>query len=534
MKGRLRSSPDSTCPRFLIRCLRYGQLGPAGVCQKGPARVNLRLWNWIAAIALTIVLVSLAIPRSVLFSASEWQLAFEGHPWLVYLEVPFYLLGILLATIAFAGLGALLLRALAGTPIMLSGARFLLGGASIFGLSPLQPVFANVIVILLVPTLAETGTFTLGSLRWIFTIALVTLFGLALGAELALKVIDNRIAGAKGWMRATSQVIAMQAPALAGRIAVIIMAGPLMMTAISSIGQSPSQIAPDAGRFAFPVEGVFVGIIAAVLGMLLWLLGRKLGGRPDEPLSEYPRPAASRQLITWVVVGLALLLPLVLLITADDPLVQRIDHVQESPSSDHLFGTDELGRDVYDRLIFAWRDTVYAGLSIGVVLFGLGMLWRAITPYNRSLLALEPILERMPPGVIFFGLWGALSGVFGDTVTIRTVAIASGVILLPTAMTIMRRIEVHVIPAAAGALALLGTLLVIGWSAVFGQLGLLTPPVPNLGDQLARSREYAVEASWMADYTVLVITIAVVLPIVALVALGRCYGISRDLIRLRG
>jgi hypothetical protein len=30
------------------------------------------------------------------------------------------------------------------------------------------------------------------------------------------------------------------------------------------------------------------------------------------------------------------------------------------------------------------------------------------------------------------------------------------------------------------------------------------------------------------------ITVAVLLPLMALVALGRCYGISRELIRLRG
>ncbi len=495
--------------------------------------VNIRLWNWIAAFVLTTVLMILAIPRSVLFSGTEWRLALEGHPWWSYIELPFYLLGILVA-MGVAGLaGALLLRALANTPIMLRAVRFILSGASIFGLSPLQPVFANIIVILMLPTMAESGL-GIGSLRWVFTISLVSLFGIALGAELALKVVDARTSGARGWMASIAQVIGAQAPALAGRIAVIIMAGPLMMTAIASLSQSPSQIAPDAGRFAFPIEGIIVAAIAALLGLILWLLGRRIGGRPDEPVVTYTAPTRARQIVSWSIVAIAVLLPLLLLVVADDPLMQRLDNVQESPSGAHWFGTDEMGRDVFDRLVFAWRDTVYAGLSIGVVLFGLAMGWRLIVPFNRSLLALEPILERMPPAVIFFGLWGAISVTIGETVSVQTVAITSGFIMLPTALALVRRVEVVQLPAAFASLVLLGLLLVIGWSTVFGQIGLLNPAIPNFGDQLALGREYVVEASWISDFTILVIVVAAALPLIALTAISRCYGIPRDLVRLRG
>jgi peptide/nickel transport system permease protein len=495
--------------------------------------VNIRLWNWIAAIALTVVLIALAVPRSLLFSGTEWQLAFEGHPWLNYLEVPLYLLGILAAMGSIALLGAMLLRALSGTPALYRPVEFIFSGAALFGLSPLQPVFANIAVILLLPSLADTGL-GIQSLRWVFTISLVILFGIALGAELALKINESRTRGTRNWIQAAAQVIGEQAPALAGRIAVVIMAGPLLMTAIASIGQSPSAVVPDAGRFSFPVEGIIVGFLAALLGLGLWILGRKLGGRPEEPKPRYPGAPTLKHVLTWAAFVVAVFLPLALLTIADDPLVQRLDHVQEAPSSTHVFGTDHMGRDVFDRLVFAWRDTIYAGLSIGIVLFGLGGMWRMITPYNRSLLMLEPILERMPPAVIFFGLWGALTGTFGDAVSLQTVTIASGIILLPTALGLLRRLELEALPAAGGALVLLGLLLVIGWSTVLGQLGLLAPPIPNFGDQLATGREYAVEASWIGDYAIVVITVAVVLALIALTALCRCYGLSRQLIRLRG
>lgn len=496
--------------------------------------MNVRLFNWIAAIALTLVIVAVAIPRSILFSGTEWQRAFTGHPWLSYVDILTYLLGILLAMLVVAGIGAFLLQSLAGTPIMRDAVRFLLGGASIFGLSPLQPVFANIIVILIVPTLAESGLVGIESLRWVFTASLISLFGLALGAELALRIVDSRVSGGRGWLKTTAQVTGSQAPALAGRIAIMVMAGPLMMAAISGIGRSPSEVAPEADRIAFPVEGIIIGFVAAVLGMALWLLGRRFGGRPDEPVHEYTGASLVRHILTWAVVAVALVVPMVMLISAGDPMIQRVDAVEHPPTPEFPFGTDQMGRDVYSRLVFAWRDALYGGLSIGIVLFGLGVMWRLITPFNRSLLAVEPILERIPPGVVFFGLWGALSGMMGDSVTIRTVAIAAGIILLPTALSLVRRVEVPALPAAGGALVLMGMLLVIGWSSVLGQIGLLAPPVPNFGDQLALGREYAVDAPWMADYPMMIITVAVVLPMIGLVLLGRCYGISRDLIRLRG
>jgi hypothetical protein len=271
--------------------------------KEGRRRLRVRYWNWIAAIALTVILVALAVPRTFLFSGDEWSLSFRGHPWFDYIEVPLYLAGILLSAMVFALIGAWILRAITGNAALTSIARSILDGASIFGLSPLQPVFANVILILLLPTIAESGLFPFESLRWIFTISLVVLFGIALGAELALRIVDTGASTRRGWLRALGQVTGAQAPVLAGRIAVMVMAGPLLFAAISGIGRSPADIAPEAQRFAFPNEALIVALIFALLGFVLWLFTRRIGGRPDEPAHPYPEPSPGRQVVAWGLVA---------------------------------------------------------------------------------------------------------------------------------------------------------------------------------------------------------------------------------------
>jgi peptide/nickel transport system permease protein len=66
---------------------------------------------------------------------------------------------------------------------------------------------------------------------------------------------------------------------------------------------------------------------------------------------------------TWIVV--AIFAPL---IAPDNPLAQNAVPAQ-SPSAHHLFGTDELGRDVFSRVVYGSR----VSLPIALVLVGLAM-----------------------------------------------------------------------------------------------------------------------------------------------------------------
>ena len=49
-------------------------------------------------------------------------------------------------------------------------------------------------------------------------------------------------------------------------------------------------------------------------------------------------------------------------IAARDPLLQDIPNRLRSPGSEFLFGTDRFGRDMFSRVIYGTRVSLYVGL----------------------------------------------------------------------------------------------------------------------------------------------------------------------------
>ncbi|GAA0471447.1 peptide ABC transporter permease [Paractinoplanes deccanensis] len=59
---------------------------------------------------------------------------------------------------------------------------------------------------------------------------------------------------------------------------------------------------------------------------------------------------------------------------AGDPLAADPRHVLEAPSAAHWFGTDQLGRDVFDRVVHGARHSLTIGIAATLVAAGLGVL----------------------------------------------------------------------------------------------------------------------------------------------------------------
>src|ERR1044071_8479427 len=89
-----------------------------------------------------------------------------------------------------------------------------------------------------------------------------------------------------------------------------------------------------------------------------------LGEAPATPLMRAWRRAARRP---PALVGAAVVLCYVLLalgapwVAPDDPLRTDWGQIRKGPSAAHLFGTDDLGRDVLSRVIYGTRSSMQAG-----------------------------------------------------------------------------------------------------------------------------------------------------------------------------
>jgi peptide/nickel transport system permease protein len=72
-------------------------------------------------------------------------------------------------------------------------------------------------------------------------------------------------------------------------------------------------------------------------------------------------------------------------IATHDPLAQDLSRRLEAPSADHWFGTDDLGRDVYSRVVYGARVSLPAALIVVTVIFICGSLLGAVAGFFGGL-----------------------------------------------------------------------------------------------------------------------------------------------------
>jgi peptide/nickel transport system permease protein len=254
---------------------------------------------------------------------------------------------------------------------------------------------------------------------------------------------------------------------------------------------------------------------------------------------------AARRIRPGVVIAAALVLFLAVaalgpgLLTSQDPLRIDLSAVLRPPSAGHWFGTDQSGRDVYARIVYGARQSLFIGLgatAIGMsaavllgVLAGLGGRWiDAVVNRIVEVLFSFPALLLALLFVTVFGA-GALTQAVavgvgtapGYARMIRGQVIAvrdSGYVEAAHALghpygRVLRR---HILPNAMRPLVALVTLGVgqsIVWASGLAFLGLgVAPPSPEWGALLDAGRNYITRAWWlevMPGLTIVAIALAV-------------------------
>ncbi len=235
-------------------------------------------------------------------------------------------------------------------------------------------------------------------------------------------------------------------------------------------------------------------------------------------------------------VGMYLVALLAPVIAPYDPNEGDILYIHARPSSEHLLGTDENGRDVLSRLIFGARISMSVGLIAMVISIAIGSLIGGVSGYIGR--AVDSVLMRVTDGMMaipYFFLVLIVVAVFGSSfrnivlvigvtswmVVARIVrsevlrtreldfVLAARALGASSARILFRHILPHAVPSIIVA-ATLGVANAILLESALSYLGLgIQPPQASWGNMLSNSQAYLWENPLLPLYPGLLILLTV-------------------------
>jgi peptide/nickel transport system permease protein len=255
--------------------------------------------------------------------------------------------------------------------------------------------------------------------------------------------------------------------------------------------------------------------------------------KAEADMQESPSRRALRRLLRrrGAVVGMVVIAAFVLLallaplMAPYDPIATNWGLVRKPMSAAHWFGTDELGRDIFTRVIFGARASLMAGLVSVSIALSIGIPVGMVAGYRGGFV--DALISRITDAMLacpFLILAIALAAFLGPSLSNAMIAI--GVTATPIFVRLTRaqvmnvkvedyveaaraignpswRIALfHILPNILPALLVQATLSIaaaIIAEAALSFLGLgQQPPAPSWGSMLNSAQRFLTQAPWMA------------------------------------
>lgn len=255
-----------------------------------------------------------------------------------------------------------------------------------------------------------------------------------------------------------------------------------------------------------------------------------------------------------VLVLAAILAPLV---TVYDP--NKIDTAKQllSPSTSNWFGTDQVGRDIFTRIIFGARYTLGASLVVCLIAATTATVIAVVSGYFGGVvdMAVQRVVDgwiAFPPFILLIALISLVGPDLRNVVVVLSLAMAgpmsriirSNVLAIKQTSyveaarllgaTHLRAIVFHIAPQVVPLVLILASIQLGSVVLVLAALGFLgygvPPPTPEWGSMLSgRARDFMYSAWWLAFFPGLAISLAVL-------SLNLFFDSLRDMIdpRMRG
>ena len=212
-------------------------------------------------------------------------------------------------------------------------------------------------------------------------------------------------------------------------------------------------------------------------------------------------------------------------VATTDPIRTDWSQIRKAPSVAHPFGTDDLGRDGFSRIVWGARISMQAGVGSIVLAIALGVPVGLMAGYYRGLL--DQVIMRLTDAWLSFPfliLAIGLVTILGPSLTNATLAIGLGA--TPTYIRLTRGLVLsvsqedyvhaaralgggdrrvmahHILPNITSSILVQATVAVptaIIAEAVLSFLGLgVQPPAPSWGTMLNAAQQFLETAPWMA------------------------------------
>lgn len=232
--------------------------------------------------------------------------------------------------------------------------------------------------------------------------------------------------------------------------------------------------------------------------------------------------AAAGLLLLVIIMALAAFAPLV---TAYDPTVQDLAHKLEGPSTAHLFGTDEFGRDIWARTVYGARTSLLIGMSSTLVAVLVGSLVGIVAGWyggRLDALAMQAMDVLLALPSLILGM--IVVAMLGPSLTNITLAIAltsvpafARIARAPTialkgrdfidacrafGFSTPRILARHILPNIFAEILVMGSLWLanaIRTEASLAFIGLgLKPPIPTWGGTIREGFDNILDNPWLA------------------------------------
>jgi peptide/nickel transport system permease protein len=249
--------------------------------------------------------------------------------------------------------------------------------------------------------------------------------------------------------------------------------------------------------------------------------------RAQAALKSWRRLQSNHTALFGMLIVLALVIVAILApyLATQSPFEQDLAARLQPPSAQHWFGTDDLGRDIYSRVVYGARITLYIASLAALIAAPLGLIIGTTAGYlggwvDIALMRLVDVFLSFPSLILALAFVAALGAGIenaiiaislaswppiarlarAETLTVRSADYIAAVRMQGASRT--RIITHHIMPMCLTSVILRITLNMAGiilTAAGLGFLGLgAQPPSPEWGAMLSSGRQFMLTNWWLA------------------------------------